>query len=445
MDKPVDELMNWKKGFGSFEAFSVTDHQQKEEILHELVRRLKGNYPFFHPSYAGQMLKPPAEIAREAYTLATHINPNNHALDGGPPTSEMEKEIIAEFARFFGYENQYLGHLTSNGTIANLEALYVAREIHPSKGVAYSTQAHYTHQRMCKVLGMPSYALDFQGDVNTIKEQLIDGNVGTLVVTLGTTGRGRVEDLDKMLELAKSAGIRVHVDAAYGGYFHLLAKAGLLDKKSWQRLSEVDSITIDPHKHGLQPYGCGCILFKDPVVGQFYKHDSPYTYFSSDELHLGEISLECSRAGAAAAALWATMQLYPLKEQGKMHAILEACLKAADRFAKEISVSDYFDLLEQPQLDIVCYYPIVGSGLSSQISKVSRGIFKAGMESNPKQQLHVSLFTVKKDEAPIKGVEWDTDELVILRSVLMKPEHLDFVPELISRLNRLYKKTIETL
>ena len=77
----------------------------------------------------------------------------------------------------------------------------------------------------------------------------------------------------------------------------------------FDQYAPADSIVIDPHKHGLQPYGCGCILFRDPAVGRFYRHDSPYTYFTSDELHLGEISLECSRAGAAAVALWATQRL----------------------------------------------------------------------------------------------------------------------------------------
>ena len=67
-------------------------------------------------------------------------------------------------------------------------------------------------------------------------------------------------------------------------------------------------MVIDPHKHGLQPYGCGAVLFRDPGVAQHYLHDSPYTYFTSDDLHLGEISLECSRAGAAAAALWLTLR-----------------------------------------------------------------------------------------------------------------------------------------
>ena len=96
----------------------------------------------------------------------------------------------------------------------------------------------------------------------------------------------------------------MHVDAAYGGYFKLIEDA--LDesaRRAFAAIGQADSIVIDPHKHGLQPYGCGCVLFRDPGVGRFYKHDSPYTYFTSKELHLGEISLECSRAGAAAVAL----------------------------------------------------------------------------------------------------------------------------------------------
>ena len=80
------------------------------------------------------------------------VNPNNHALDGGPATSEMEKEAVAELATMLGLAEPNLGHLTASGTIANLEALWVARELHPDKGVAYGANAHYTHGRMCQVL-----------------------------------------------------------------------------------------------------------------------------------------------------------------------------------------------------------------------------------------------------------------------------------------------------
>ena len=81
---------------------------------------------------------------------------------------------------------------------------------------------------------------------------------------------------------------------------------------------DVDSIVVDRHKHRLQPYGCGCVLFRNPDVGRFYKHDSPATYFSSAELQLGEISLECSRPDASAVALRATQQLFPLVCGGQL-------------------------------------------------------------------------------------------------------------------------------
>src|SRR5258707_14733840 len=60
------------------------------EVLNATAERLRDNYPYFHPLYAGQMLKPPHAVARLAYALAMWINPNNHALDGGRATSAME-------------------------------------------------------------------------------------------------------------------------------------------------------------------------------------------------------------------------------------------------------------------------------------------------------------------------------------------------------------------
>ena len=85
------------------------------------------------------MLKPPHPAAVAGYVAAMLINPNNHALDGGLATSRMEKEAVAQLAAMFGL-GQHLGHLTSSGTIANLEALYIARELHPGLGVAYSSR-----------------------------------------------------------------------------------------------------------------------------------------------------------------------------------------------------------------------------------------------------------------------------------------------------------------
>ncbi len=114
------------------------------EVLNATAERLRDNYPYFHPLYAGQMLKPPHPVARLAYALAMWINPNNHALDGGRATSAMEKEAVAEIAAMFGWKD-FLGHLCGGGTMANLEALWVAGQLQPGKKILASEQAHYTH------------------------------------------------------------------------------------------------------------------------------------------------------------------------------------------------------------------------------------------------------------------------------------------------------------
>src|SRR5580658_1701564 len=90
--------------FETLPAFeSAADLNAMARVLEETAHRLGDNYPYFHPLYAGQMLKPPHPVARAAYALAMKINPNNHARDGGRASSEMEIEAVAEIAQMFGY------------------------------------------------------------------------------------------------------------------------------------------------------------------------------------------------------------------------------------------------------------------------------------------------------------------------------------------------------
>ena len=304
LDAFLEAVKKLDAGFAGLPAFEskVAGTAGIAEALAATAERLQDNYPYFHPLYAGQMLKPPHPVARLAYALAMRINPNNHALDGGRATSAMEKEAVAQIAGMFGWK-EFLGHLCGGGTMANLEALWVASQTHPGKKILASEQAHYTHKRISAVLQLEcaSVACDARGrmDLKVLAENVARGDVGTVVATMGTTATGSVDPLTEILALRAKRGFRVHADAAYGGYFGLAGNLGEEAARSFARIGEADSIVIDPHKHGLQPYGCGCVLFRDPSAGRFYKHDSPYTYFSSAELHLGEISLECSRPGAA--------------------------------------------------------------------------------------------------------------------------------------------------
>src|SRR5207249_1702406 len=164
--------------------------------------RLIDNFPYFHPLYAGQMLKPPHPVARAAYALATWVNPNNHALDGGRASSAMEKEAVAQIAAMFGWQ-EHLGHLTGGGTMANLEALWVAGKLRPAQKIAASQQAHYTHSRISEVLGLSFRAIPVDSrarlDLDTLRRILKEDNIGTVIATMGTTATGSVDPLPGIL------------------------------------------------------------------------------------------------------------------------------------------------------------------------------------------------------------------------------------------------------
>jgi glutamate/tyrosine decarboxylase-like PLP-dependent enzyme len=255
LDRGIAAIEAWQDGFGEFGGAPSLEVSEERftEAFTELTERLHDNYPFFHPRYAGQMLKPPHPAAVAGYLTAMLINPNNHALDGGPATAKLEKEAVAQLATMFGLP-AHLGHLTSSGTIANLEALFVARELHPDRAVAFSAEAHYTHARMCRVLGTEAVSVPADGagrmDLSALADLLAGGRIGTVVATTGTTGLGAIDPVHEILPLARQHGARVHVDAAYGGFYTLLAGAdgpAGLDSAPWRAIAGCDSVVVDPH------------------------------------------------------------------------------------------------------------------------------------------------------------------------------------------------------
>jgi tyrosine decarboxylase / aspartate 1-decarboxylase len=420
-------LKQMDKGFKGLPEFKYNyDFAAIEKVIQEIAVKMQNNYPYYHPFYAGQMLKPPHPVARLAYMLSLWINPNNHAIDGGRASSQMEKEAVAEIAKMFGWQ-EHLGHLASGGTMANLEALWVAGKLQPDKLIVASEMAHYTHSRISEVLKLPFQAVpcDNSGriDLKELEKIMRSGKVGTVVATMGSTGAGTIDPLPEIIKLKDKFAFRIHADAAYGGYFTLIDNLSPATLQAYDQIKEVDSIVVDPHKHGLQPYGCGCILFKDPSVGTLYKHESPYTYFSSHELHLGEISLECSRPGAGAVALWATQKLLPMVKEGEFAEGLQKGRQAALTFYHKIEKDARFRTLIFPELDIVVWAPRAET--ESRISRLSQAIF----EKAAAHDLH--LATLKYPTRLLKkawpDVKFEKDHVLCLRSCLMKPEHLDWL------------------
>lgn len=441
LERAAALISAWEEPFGPVEPHpaSAPDPARLERAWDAFAARMADHYPFFHPRYAGQMLKPPHRVAAAGYLAAMLVNPNNHALDGGPGTTALEVEVVDALADMFGLARPRLGHLTSSGTIANLEALWVARETTGGRAVVHSSLAHYTHERMCRLLGVEPRAVpaDAHGriDLDAVEAQCRRGDVGTVVLTTGTTGLGAIDRVDEALTLRERYGVRLHVDAAYGGFFALLA-GGPVAAEPFRAIAACDSVVVDPHKHGLQPYGCGAVLFADPAVAAVYAHESPYTYFTPADLHLGEISLECSRAGAAAAALWLTLQVFPLRRDDGLGPMLAAARRAALGLASRLREDAALTLNVEPELDIVTYF--VSASALSAVDALTERALAAGMADADDP---VFLSTIRVDAQAFgvlhPDVARDADGARVLRSVLMKPEHETAVDALHARLSRL--------
>jgi glutamate/tyrosine decarboxylase-like PLP-dependent enzyme len=257
-------------------------------------------------------------------------------------------------------------------------------------------------------------------DVGALAARLGRGGVGTVVATLGTTGLGAVDDVDAIADLCAEHGARLHVDAAYGGFFTLLADGGVpgVRPAPFAAVARADSVVVDPHKHGLQPYGCGCALFADPGVGRVYEHDSPYTYFTSDELHLGEISLECSRAGAAAAALWTTLRALPLSREG-LGRHLAAARAAGQSVAAALDADHRVTVVVEPELDIVCALPAGRTAAEATV------VCERAFDALAADGWHVAKLRLDTDwvRRSHPEVEADAPTLTALRCCLLKAEH----------------------
>lgn len=432
----LSDVEKIKASYGQWELHESqkAEPEKVREVLTELTTRLDDIFPFFHPQYAGQMLKPPHPVAMAAYLATMILNPNNHSIDGGRATTLMEREVLAQLVEMFKYHPDFLGHLTWSGTTANLEALWVGREVNPGKAIAHSKDAHYTHARMGEVLNVETISIptDARGrmDLDALETELKRGGIGTVVATVGTTGLGAVDPLAEIIPMARKYGARVHVDTAYGGFFSLIPDE--LDDESARHFAAIkdsDSVVVDPHKHGLQPYGCGAVLFNDQSMIAYYKHESPYTYFASEDRHFGEIQLECSRAGASAAALWATLKVFPLTRDG-LGAIIAPGRRAAVKWHQLIDKSDVLQPYQKPELDIVTYLPRAKS--MTELDRVSHEIFEIAADTNRPQQTHLATYVVKHEQLVARGIEIEKDapSARIMRSVLMKPEQEALVPEM---------------
>ena len=443
----LDRHRRWRSDYTPDDPSPVagTDFSRDTQKLHRAVEALldrleRDNPHYFHPRYSAQMLKDPSIPALVGYFLTMLINPNNHAYEGGPATTEMEMEVIEDLQRLVGFENGW-GHLTSGGSLANLEALWAVRNYKGKGRVLFSLASHLSWKRICDILDIRDFKelpadSRYRMDVDALKKELASGEALCVMANFGTTGCGAVDPLDEILSLREQYGFHLHVDAAYGGYFRSL----LLDEQSRllsreqvgsqispylydqaAALCRADSITIDPHKHGLMPYGAGSVLYRREELRQAILNTAPYTYHVKEKPNIGMFTLEGSRPGAAAAGCWLVHQMFPLFKDG-IGSVLYATLAAARRFAHLVDGAENLRALTSPELDIFCLYAVDHSRRISAVNSQTLKIYNQLSIENPHAPFILSKLLIDKNTAArmLPDHQPDADHLIAMRSVFMK-------------------------
>ena len=394
--KILNEQKKWRASYSpediSLYKESAYDNSKLTEEFEKFLERSKEHFPFFHPRYAAQMAKDPSIPTILGYLTFMLSNPNNHAYEGGPVTTEMEMEVVDLLLKMVGYKTGW-GHLTSGGSLANTEALWAARDYYKKGTVYFSEVSHYSWKRICKILNIDSFEeipvdKNFRMDCGRLEEELKKNEAMMVMANLGSTGTGSVDDIETILELKKKYKFHLHIDAAYGGFFRSILLdenyTPSLDKtplsghteKQLLLLSESDSITIDPHKQGSVSYGAGAVLYKNEELRNIILNTAPYTYHKLDKPNIGMFSLEGSRSGATAAACYLTYKVIPPNNSG-IGDLLSQTILASQKFYEMIEQSENYDNLNFPDLDINCFFRKSNTKNISEVNRLTLEIYSA--------------------------------------------------------------------
>jgi glutamate/tyrosine decarboxylase-like PLP-dependent enzyme len=465
--KAIDDHLAWRRMYSEddpspwlpeeMKSSQYQDLLDKLEVEAEKLReRLRRNMPWFSSRYLGHMNSEVLLPGIVGYFTAMLYNPNNVFSGSSPSTTDLEKEVIKKLAKMLGFdENRAWGHFTGGGTLANIEALWVARNmkyyplvlrdiISEAKSgglylegislpedegeilnlswdeiLGYSEEfknrlkdleekdrrkwqtmverkrkegltpwmanyqgvvitagtRHYSLVKAADVLGLRLIDIPvddkFRMDLDALKDKLTElkdsaqnstNRVKPVVIAValvfGSVEEGAIDPIHEICDLRDKLGFYfpIHVDAAYGGYLRtmFIGEEGQLltpDQieeitgykpsdylyKAQAALAKVESITIDPHKMGYIPYPAGGVIFRDERIRDVMRFEIPYLGGGKEDKEknpFGPFTLEGSRPGAAAAAVWLAHEVLPLNVKGHGRLIATTMINARKLYKK---------------------------------------------------------------------------------------------------------------
>ncbi|NUY55029.1 putative pyridoxal-dependent aspartate 1-decarboxylase [Salinivibrio sp. EAGSL] len=367
----------------------VSDHTQF--LLDKLVAQ---SVHTASPRFIGHMTSALPYFLMPLSKIMIGLNQNTVKIETSKAFTPLERQVLgmlhnliyqqddAFYQSWMHSANHSLGAFCSGGTVANITALWVARNnvLKPdgefpgiNKAGLFGAMRHYGYRDLAILVSERGhYSLGKAADVLGIgRDQLISvpadnqnricidaledtitqlnrDNIKPVAIVgvAGTTETGSIDPLNALADIAEREGIHFHVDAAWGG-------ATLMSNNQRHKLAGIeraDSVTIDAHKQLYVPMGAGMVLFKDPSVVASIEHHAEYILRKGAK-DLGSHTLEGSRSGMAM-LVFACMNI--ISRRG-YELLIDQSIDKAAAFAKMISQHPDFELISEPELCLLTY------------------------------------------------------------------------------------------
>lgn len=339
--------------FSAVDIFPTSGLGQSEALDVTAGLTLEVAQNFAAPGWFAHMDPPTPWITWACQAWMAALNQNLLHPDTGLVGRQIEEKVIDALAPQFGMGG---GHMVPGSSVANLTALWAARELAGAKVVVASELAHLSIAKAAHILGLRyrSVACDEGGRIDI--QALGDLSQCCLVLTAGTTSTGSIDPLVPLPEAAW-----VHVDAAWAGPLRLSEKyAPLLSG-----LEGAQSVAVSAHKWLWQPKDSAFILFAD-------------SHRAHEALSFGGAYLASPNVGvlgsSAARAVPLAATLMAFGRDGIAHR-LEACMALAERFADHIAGDPQFELWGPPQTGVIAWRPTGGSVQDLRDRLAAQGLF----------------------------------------------------------------------
>ncbi|WP_234422221.1 pyridoxal-dependent aspartate 1-decarboxylase PanP [Sedimenticola thiotaurini] len=416
------------------------------------------------PGFVGHMTSALPNFMLPLSRIMTALNQNLVKIETSKAFTPMERQVLGMLhALIYGKDDAYyqhwmhdpecaLGSFCSGGTLANITALWVARNnLFPAddgfQGIAkeglyrafrhygcegavvlISQRGHYSFGKAADLLGIGRDSIiaiptdadnridigELQATCDRLKEQGI--RIISLVGIAGTTETGNVDPLDKLADIAEQQGCHFHVDAAWGGptLFSETYKPLL------KGIERADSVTIDAHKQLYVPMGAGMVLFKNPASLSSIEHHAEYILRKGSK-DLGSHTLEGSRPGTA---MLVHSALNIIGRKG-YELLIDKGIGIARTFAAMIDADADFELITEPELNLLTYryVPAPLQALlpklpAGELAAVNRELDALTMQIQKVQRAAGQSFVSR---TRLSRPQYDNDTITVFRVVLANP------------------------